>query len=80
MMMMMMMMMMIMITIMMMIMMPFPPQSGLDAIFGAFMFGVALPRDAFTREVVRRNEEFVHIVLLPLVNTHGRGPLVMYED
>src|SRR5262245_13270547 len=40
---------------------------GIHAIFGAFMLGAILPKDAlFTRELVEKVEDFVVVLLLPI--------------
>jgi len=40
---------------------------GLDSIFGAFVFGLSLPRDTFVKDNARKTHSFVVNVLLPLV-------------
>lgn len=44
---------------------------GTDAIFGAFMLGVILPRDEALVRVVERIEDIVLVVFLPLYFTHS---------
>lgn len=41
---------------------------GLDAIFGAFLVGVILPRDEALVKVVEKIEDIVMVVFLPMVS------------
>jgi Kef-type K+ transport system membrane component KefB len=42
--------------------------AGLDAIFGAFLIGVILPRDEALVKVVEKIEDIVMVVFLPMVS------------
>lgn len=45
---------------------------GIHLIFGAFLMGVIMPKDAgFTREIAIRLEEFILIVMLPVFFAHS---------
>lgn len=43
-------------------------RAGLDAIFGAFLIGVILPRDEALVKVVEKIEDIVMVVFLPMVS------------